>query len=91
MYDLLYAQDDKKEEALNLASTAYKSNSTDSFIRHVHAYSLLLNNYYDEASDILNTLVQENISTVQEIKNDLELFIIRGHSTDDLLRLKESL
>jgi tetratricopeptide (TPR) repeat protein len=91
MYDLLYAQDDKKEEALKAATIAYKSNSTDSFIRHIYAYSLLFNNHYDEASDILNTLLQEDNSTVLEIKNDIELFIIRGYSTDDLLRLEESL
>lgn len=91
MYDLLYAYDEKKEEALDMVSAAYKSNPTDSFIRHIYAYSLLCNNYYDEASDILNALVQEKNSTVQEIKNDLELFIIRGRSTDALLRLIENL
>ena len=91
MYDLLYAYDEKKEEALDMVSVAYKSNPTDSFIRHIYAYSLLCNNYYDEASDILNALVEENNSTVQEINNNLELFIIRGYSTDALLRLKESL
>ena len=91
MYDLLYATDDKKEEALNMVSIAYKSNSTDSFIRHIYAYSLLFSNYYDEASDILNTLIEENHSNVQKIKRDLELFIIRGRSTDALLKLKDSL
>lgn len=91
MYDLLYGEEDKKEEALKLATIAYSSNATDSFIRHIYAYSLLFNNYYDEASDILKTLVEENNSTIEGIKNDLELFIIRGRSTDDLLRLKDSL
>ena len=91
MYDLLYAKNDKKEEALNMASIAYKNNPSDSFIRHIYAYSLLFNNYYDEALDILNSLLKEENSTAPEIKNDLELFIIRGRSTDDLIRLKESL
>jgi len=91
MYDLLYAREEKKEEALNMASIAYKNNPTDSFIRHIYAYCLLLNNNYDEASDILNTLIEENNSTVSKIKNDLELFIIRGHSSDPLLRYMESL
>jgi|GEM_PF-2124391 len=91
MYDLLYAPDQKKEEALNMVSIAYKNNPTDSFIRHIYAYCLLFNDYFDEASDILNTLIDEDNSTIQKIKNDLDLFIIRGHPADPLLRLMESL
>ncbi|NLX63334.1 MAG: toll/interleukin-1 receptor domain-containing protein [Clostridiaceae bacterium] len=90
MYDLLYAPD-KKEEALNMVSIAFKRNSTDSFIRHIYAYCLLFNNYYDEALDILNTLINEDNSAEQKIKNDLGLFIIRGYSTDLLPGFMEDL
>ncbi|MGI6083998.1 MAG: TIR domain-containing protein [Acetivibrionales bacterium] len=89
MYDLLYVGDDKKEEALGLVSTAYNRNSSDPFIKRIYAYCLLFNNRYKDASDILNTLLLENSLTEREIISDLELFIIRGRSTDDLLRLKE--
>lgn len=51
-----------------------KSNLTDAFIRHVHAYSHLFNDFFDESSDILNTFIEENNSTVNNIKNDLDLF-----------------
>lgn len=91
MYDLLYAYDEKKEEALSISTEAYHINPTDGFIAHVYAYSLLLNDYYDEAKAILGIQIADNISTADEIKSDLDLFIIKGRSTNNLIRLRDSL
>lgn len=91
MYDLLYAPEDKKEEALNLASTAYNANSNDPFIIHVYSYSLLINGYTHEASTLLKSHINENPSTARKVISDLELFIIRGRAVDEILQLKNSL
>ncbi len=90
MYDLLYADESKREEALNIASEAYSANPSDIFVRRTYAYSLLFSGRYEESLAIIDALIQEKVSTVERLLQDMELFSIRGRDTEDLLRLRAS-
>ncbi len=91
MYDLLYGDESKREEALNIASEAYNIHATDPFIRLTYAYSLLFNGHATEALEELRTFMHEDVSNTKVILQDIELFIIRDRTTEDLLHLRETL
>lgn len=91
IYDLLYAEESKKEEALSLAINAYEVNPSDDFIGRVYSYSLLCNGYFDEALAGMNSLIEQDEKALSQIELDLELFSLRGRTSKDVSRLKESL
>jgi tetratricopeptide (TPR) repeat protein len=91
MYDLLFADSLKADEALSISAEAYNASPDDVFVRTVYAYALLFNGYLNESVEILKPLIKDSKIKIESIEEDLRLFNLRGRSPNDASRFKEIL